>query len=102
MTPSSRRKLGLTLIIIPPVALLGSIVLFPLFNFIFMTLAMRDMSNGVGTVMTVARVANVVLGFTGILGIGGVFTALPIGLYLFFSTPKTPAASQPPVIPPQV
>lgn len=91
MTPSSRRKLGLVLMIVPPVLVFASIILFPVFNFIFSTLISSSETGGGGGAVVLAQILNVVLGILGFLGMVGLFTALPIGLYLFFSTPKTPA-----------
>jgi hypothetical protein len=101
MTPSSRRKLGLTLIVVPPVLVVATIVLFPIFNIIFQTLIFSSETGGGGVVL-IARVVNIVLGFLGFIGMAGLFTAFPIGLYLFFSTPKTPGVPQAPTPPPQV
>lgn len=91
----------MTLIVFPPVLLVGSIILFPIFSFIFISIATRDVSGGISGAMTAARMANILLGFLGMLGLGGLFTALPIGLYLFFSTPKSPITTEPPTAPPQ-
>lgn len=101
MTPSSRRKLGLALIIVPPVLMVAALILFPVFNVIFQTLIFSSETSG-GGVLIIARIVNVVLGFMGFLGTAGLVTAFPIGLYLFFSTPKTPGAPQAPTVPPQV
>jgi hypothetical protein len=104
MTPSTRRKLGLTLIILPPVAVIGSIILFAIANFVISTLTVTTMSGGGdgGGLLTAGRVINVLLGFLGMIGMIGFITALPIGLFLFFSTPKDQAPPQAPTVPPQV
>ncbi len=85
MTPSSRRKLGLSFMIIPPVCIVAAPFLFTILNFVFSLLATLE---GAGTVVLIARLVNVLLGFVGIVGLVGIFTLFPIGLYLFFSTPK--------------
>ena len=96
MTPSSRRKLGLTFMIVPPVCIIAAPILFTIVNFVLSSIASPD---GSGGAMMIARLVNVLLGFVGIIGLVGLFTLLPIGLYLFFSTPK---ATVPPQAPPQV
>lgn len=100
MTPASRRKLGLALMIIPPVLVIATITLFPIFTVIFQALVFSSETGG-GGVALIARIVNVVLGFLGFLGTVGLFTAFPIGIYLFFFTPKAPSDPQAPMAPPQ-
>ncbi len=98
MTPSSRKKLGLALMIIPPVSIVAAPILFTVFNLVFVSLA----SNGSGGgLLIAARVINLILGIVGVVGLLGLFTALPIGLYLFFSTPKVTIPPEVPPAPPQ-
>ncbi|MBP9762513.1 hypothetical protein KBD34_02765 [Patescibacteria group bacterium] len=77
MTPSSSKNLGTALIIIPPVSLGLSLILWPIFNFVFRMYAMSGDASPV-----VGRVINVALGFLGLVGVLGIFTALPIGIFL--------------------
>jgi hypothetical protein len=98
MTPSARRTLGLVFIIVPPVSLVASLVLWTLFAFLY---PLMVLSGGGGSMM-VGRLVNIVLGFVGMLGVIGLFIAFPIGLYLFFSTPKPAGAPPTSVTPPQV
>lgn len=97
MTPTARRKTGLVCIVAPPVMIFGSLILWPIVGFVISVLIVSDGYHPV--VSMIARLANILLGLTGVLGLLGVLTALPIGLYLFFSTPKSPAT--PPNVPPQ-
>jgi hypothetical protein len=99
MIPSSRRKLGLALIIAPPACLFGSLILWTIFGFVY---SMAIMSGGGGGSLLLGRVVNVIFGLLGIIGLLGLFTTLPIGLYVFFSTPKSMNPTQPPTAPPQV
>ncbi len=100
MTPSSRRKLGLAFILIPPVCLIGSPILFAIANFVLSS-AISAGSSGNGALLA-GRVINVALGFFGMIGLLGIFTLFPIGLYLFFSTPKNSTVLPPnPPSPPQ-
>ena len=93
MTPSSRRNLGLGLILTPPLLVMASIVLFGVLNFVFSLMGnLAAIGSSGGGWMVAANVTNIILGFMGLLGILGMFTAFPVGLYLFFSTPKTPSA----------
>lgn len=105
MTPSSRRKLGLAFIIAPPACVLGTMIIWAIFGFIFsMSLASGGEGGGLvngGNALVIGRIVNVALGFVGILGVMGFFSILPIGLYLFFSTPKTTVPPQVPPTPPQ-
>lgn len=100
MTPSSRKKLGLALMIIPPVSIVAAPILFTLFNFIFSRLIMVGTGEGMG-LLVAAHIINLILGIVGVVGLLGLFTALPIGLYLFFSTPKVTIPPEVPPAPPQ-
>ncbi len=75
----------------------GSLILWPILGFITSILFV---SNGYHPIIAMlARLGNILFGFLGVLGLIGSFTVLPVGLYLFFSTPKSPT---PPVVPPPV
>lgn len=82
--------------IVPPVCIVAAPILFAIVNFVLSSMASSD---GSGGAVMIARLVNVLLGFVGIIGLVGLFTLLPIGLYLFFSTPK---GTVPPQTPPQV
>lgn len=82
--------------IVPPVCIVAAPILFTIVNFVLSSLVSVDGGRGA---LIVARLVNVLLGFVGIIGLVGIFTLLPIGLYLFFSTPKE---AVPPQAPPQV
>ncbi len=98
MTTASRRKWGIALIIVPPLCLGGSLVLWPILGFVYA-------SGLLGYSVFMARVMNVLLGLIGIVGVAGLFIGVPIGLYLVFSKGKdqaSPPAQQPPQTPPVV
>ena len=85
-SPHRRRNIGIALIIFPPACLFGSLILWAIVSFILNSMVMSG--NGFGS-PEFYRLLNVLFGFLGIIGVLGFFTALPIGLYLTFSKPKT-------------
>jgi uncharacterized membrane protein len=90
MTPSTSKNLGTALIVIPPVSLGLALMLWPVFNFVFKMFA----TTGGGS-LVFGRIINVILGFLGLIGVIGIFTTVPIGIFLLAKgskaqeTPKT-------------
>lgn len=85
--------------ILPPVCVVAAPILFTIINFVLMAAASPTSGNGLATL---ARVLNLLLGLIGLVGLVGLITLLPIGLYLFFSTPKGTTPSGAPPVPPAV
>lgn len=73
------KKLTWFLIISPPVCLVASLIIFPALQFWAANAVSQGGSNGV---MIFARVIRSVVGLFGIYGVAGLFTALPIGVFL--------------------
>ena len=84
------KKLAWFLIISPPVCLVGSLLIFPALQFWAASTMSEGGSNGV---MIFARVIRSLVGLFGIYGVAGLFTALPIGIFLLVKSDGASSAT---------